>query len=108
VRPAEAWLRERVGNAPTALLEEMIAALPCDGTADIPEALAEASRTLYARVLAGGAGREGALPLLAADALATHAFEAQAALEPGGIAPLAERMLARLPIAHPSGSEPCS
>jgi hypothetical protein len=107
VRRAEAWLRERLGSAPAALLEEMVAALPADPPAEIPEALAAGARNLYARVLADGGGREGALPLLAADALATHAFEAQASLAPGGIAPLAERMLARLPT-EPQASEPCS
>lgn len=90
----EAWLRERVAAAPPALLEAMQNALPeaSQGTA---EALAEGALALYGRVARGGGGREDALPLLAADALLTHAFEAQAEEDPAGLAALAERFGAR-------------
>ena len=87
---AERWLRDRVYDAPPALLEAMVNALPSD-SADVPNTLAEAALNLYASVVAGQGGREDALPLLAADALFAHAFEAQAELDPAGIAALAER-----------------
>ena len=87
---AERWLRDRVHDAPPALLEAMVSALPA-GSAEVPDALAEAALKLYASVVAGQGGREDALPLLAADALFAHAFEAQAELDLGGIAALAER-----------------
>jgi hypothetical protein len=70
----------------------MLAALPDDPAAGIPDALAEGALALYARVVAGSGGREDALPLLAADALLTHAFEAQAQLDPAGILALAQRL----------------
>lgn len=68
----------------------MVTALRADEDLPLPEALAEAALVLYGRVLAGSGGREDALPLLAADALLTHAFEAQAELAPDGIARLAD------------------
>lgn len=86
---AEAWLRERAADAPPVLLEAMLAALPRD-TEPLPDALAGAALALYRQVLGGGGGRGDALPLLAADALLTHAFEAQAELDPQGVARLAD------------------
>ncbi len=68
----------------------MIAALPAEAS-DVPEALGEGALVLYAAVLAGSGGREEALPLLAADALLTHAFAAKAEQDPEGIADLARR-----------------
>lgn len=90
--PAEAWVRTRLAGAPPALLEAMLAALPPGSTRAVPDALAEAARSLYAEL--EGVARADALPLLAADALATHALEAQAEADPEGIAALAERMAA--------------
>ena len=87
---AESWLRQRVPDAPPELLATMIGALP-DGAATEPDALAAAAVSLYRRVAAGRGGRDDALPLLAADALLTHAFEAQAELDPAGLDGLAER-----------------
>jgi hypothetical protein len=81
VSEAEAWLRARLQEAPGALLEAMISALPA-GDAPVPEALAEAAATLYEEVARGPQHRAAALPLLAADALLTHAIEAQAGLGP--------------------------
>jgi hypothetical protein len=82
VSRAEQWLRDHLAAAPEGLLGEMVAALPA-GEDTVPEALAAGALALYGRVLRGGGGREDALPLLAADALLTHAFEAQAELDPG-------------------------
>lgn len=87
--PAEAWIRERLGDAPPALLAEMIGALPADASLSVPEAMGRGALSLLAAL--GGARREEALPLLAADALLTHAFHAQAEADPDGIAALAER-----------------
>jgi hypothetical protein len=94
VTAAEAWVRGRLAGAPPALLDAMIAALPADGELPVPDALTESALAIYARLLAGGAGarKEDALPLLAADALFTHALEAQAEIDPDGVAALAERM----------------
>jgi hypothetical protein len=90
VSPAEAWVRGRLAGAPPALLEAMLAALPAAGPLAVPDALAEAARSLYAEL--EGVSRADALPLLAADALATHALEAQAEADPGGLAALVARM----------------
>jgi hypothetical protein len=90
VSAAESWLRDRVPDAPAELLATMIAALPA-GETPAPDALAGGALTLYRRVAGGSGGREDALPLLAADALLTHAFEAQAESDPAGLEGLAER-----------------
>ena len=91
---AEGWLRARLSGAPPELLDTMIAALPDDRSA-VPDALAGGALSLYARVASGSGGREDALPLLAADALLTHAFEAQAEINPVGLEALALRWGAR-------------
>jgi hypothetical protein len=93
VTAAEAWLRGRLGDTPPALLEAMLAALP-DADLPVPDALAEGALGLYERLLADGAGveRRDALPLLAADALFTHALEAQAEIDPDGVPALADRI----------------
>jgi hypothetical protein len=57
----------------------------------VAEALACGARLLYREVLAGTGGREDAIVLLAADALLTHAFEAQAESDPAGLAAFAAR-----------------
>jgi hypothetical protein len=98
--PAERWLRERIGGAPPRLLEAMVAALPADasspsGDPSVPETLAAAASALYGRVVEGAGGREDALPLLAADALLTHAFQAQAETDAGGLEALALRWSSR-------------
>jgi hypothetical protein len=86
----EEWLRKRLPAAPRALLEAMVAALP--ENALLPsEAMARGSAKLYEQVIAGATGREAALPLLAADALLTHAFEARAEEDPATLAEFAER-----------------
>lgn len=84
--PAEAWLRSRIAKAPERLRTAMVEALPHHRPdLPVPEALAEGSLVLYRAVLRGSGGREDALALLAADALLTHAFEAQAELDPAGL-----------------------
>lgn len=85
---AERWLHGRVDGAPEELVREMISALPATA-ASVPAALAEGALALYGATVRGSGGREDALPLLAADALFTHAFQAQAELDPGGLAALA-------------------
>ncbi|MEX2583953.1 MAG: hypothetical protein WD766_11795 [Gemmatimonadota bacterium] len=82
---AERWLREHTVDAPAELLEVMIGALPPNFPGGTPAALAAAAITLYEEVIDGGGGREAALPLLAADALFTHAFEVQMEIDPGGL-----------------------
>jgi hypothetical protein len=84
VTPAEAWLREHVADTPPELLEAMVRALPDGG--EVPEALAAGAVELYRAVLAGNGRRQDAFPLLAADALFTHALEAQAEADPDGVA----------------------
>lgn len=87
---AARWLRERVPEAPPRLLEAMLEVLPEDASS-VPNALAGGALALYQTVLQGSGGREDALPLLAADALLTHAFHAQAEQDPAGIPELARR-----------------
>jgi hypothetical protein len=69
----------------------MLGALPADAALPVPDALAAGALALYARLPETG-GRADALPLLAADALFTHALEAQAEADPHGVGALAERM----------------
>jgi hypothetical protein len=90
VTAAERWLRERLSDAPPRLLESMLAALPPEAPS-VPDALAEGALRLYEAVGRGPGGREDALPLLSADALLTHAFQAQAESDPAGVAELAAR-----------------
>jgi hypothetical protein len=94
VTAAQAWVRGRLDGAPPALLDAMLDALPADEGLSVADALAEGALAIYAQLLADGAGawREDALPLLAADALFTHALQAQAEANPDGVATLAERI----------------
>lgn len=86
-----AWVRAHLSGAPPELIDAMLAALPADEGLPAAEALAAGALALYAGLPATG-GREDALPLLAADALFTHALEAQAQADPDGVAALAERI----------------
>lgn len=90
MRAAESWVRTRLGGAPERLIDEMVSALPATALSDA-EALAEGALALYARVLSGTGGREDALPLLAADALLTHAHAACAETDPAGLDAFAAR-----------------
>lgn len=87
--PAEAWLREHEAGVPPALAAAMRAAVGDEEP--VPEALAAAALRLLEALEGGGERREDAYTLLAADALLTCAFEAQAELDPAGIPGLAER-----------------
>lgn len=62
-----------------------------DDATDPAEALARAASRLYDEVAAGAGDRGAALPLLAADALLTHAFEARASSDPAGLSAFAAR-----------------
>ena len=86
-----AWLRASVPAAPPALVDAMLAALPAEPAASVADALAAAALRLYAGLRAGSGCREDALPLLAADALLTHALQAQAEEDVDGLAAFAER-----------------
>ena len=73
------WMASRIPPAPEALGRGMLAALGDDALADetkLPNAcLRAAQRTLRALLVDGRFGRDGALDLLTADALATLAYE---------------------------------
>ena len=87
----ESWLRDKLADrAPDELLDCMVAALP-DNYRSVADAFAEGAMSLYREVVSGSGGREVALALLAADALFTHAFEAQAETDIDGIADLVMR-----------------
>jgi hypothetical protein len=87
-----AWLDER-RPAPPATLRAHLSRRAEVVLGGRPDDLADAGRALLARVLARpAAGRELALDLLAADALVTYAFEAQAELDADGLVALARRV----------------
>lgn len=88
---AERWLREHASGAPPALMDAMLAALPPSGYGPVPEALAAGALRLYRDLRQGTGGREDALPLLAADALLTHAVQAQAELDPDAVGAFTRR-----------------
>jgi hypothetical protein len=70
-----------------------LAAPVADARLALPLHLADLGRTVLSRVAGTpDEGRALALDLLAADAFATYAFEAQAELDPAGLAPLADRI----------------
>lgn len=88
----ERWLAARRPVPPRALAAHLAAPLT-DSAAPLPVHLGEVGRALLARVAATpDEGRPLALDLLAADAFVTYAFEAQAELDPAGLAPLADRI----------------
>lgn len=89
------WLRPNTEGAPVVLVDAMEGALR-NHTGPPPEALARAALELFGEVLRGAGGRADALPLLGADALLTHAFAAQAEIDPDGIPALADWAMARL------------
>ena len=87
-----AWLRSRV-PAPPAGLREHLEAAARDSSEPLPEQLARMGRELLERVAREPkGGRELALDLLAADALVTYAFEAQAEVDPVELGSLAEQV----------------
>jgi hypothetical protein len=90
VTPAELWLREHCAGAPPRLLDCMVHALPGTPTS-VPDAMVQGAVRLYREVTTSDCTREDALPLLAADALLTHAFQVQAELDVSGVGALADR-----------------
>jgi hypothetical protein len=86
------WLEARRPAPPETLRRHLVAAID-DSPLPLPEQLAEAGRTLLQRVITRPeGGRELALDLLAADALVTYAFEAQAEADAGALPGLAARV----------------
>jgi hypothetical protein len=86
------WLESRRPAPPVALAANLAASLT-DAQGALPLHLADLGRALLGRVAATPeAGRAWALDLLAADAFVTYAFEAQAELDPAGLAPLADHI----------------
>ncbi len=101
------WLAGRT-PAPPAGLGARVRGAVSDTDAPLPERLVQLGRDLLGRVAARPAGgRELALDLLAADALITYAFEAQAETDIAGLARLAERAAGGLGEGEGEG-EPCS
>jgi hypothetical protein len=95
---ARRWIGERRPPAPPALVARVDAALLASGSAgdDVVGICLSAAEGILARLLADGAiDRGAALDLLAADALATYAFEA-AANDPDAIPARARAAMARL------------
>lgn len=86
------WLAARRPPAPPTLVEPMTRGL-VDSQATLPDHLAQAGHALLERVLARPeGGRELAFDLLAADALVTYAFEAQAEVDAGALVDVAKRI----------------
>lgn len=86
------WLDQR-RPAPPPTLRRHLLGLVQDAPGNLPDHLAEAGVALLGRVLSRPeGGRELALDLLAADALVTYAFEAQAETDTGGLSVLARRV----------------
>lgn len=86
------WLASRRPTAPLALVEPMTRRLEPSATT-LPDHLAAAGKALLDGVLSHPeGGRDLALDLLAADALVTYAFEAQAETDARGLVALAERI----------------
>jgi hypothetical protein len=85
VSEARRWLETRVAAAPPRLLSLMLESVPAEPGLSVPEALAEGALKLYGDVVRGPGGRDDALALLAADALFTHAFQAQSELDHAGL-----------------------
>jgi hypothetical protein len=95
-REVLAWLEARRPLPPDELRACLEAAV-IDGELSpgvpLPDQLALVGRRVLGRVVGRPeGGRELALELLAADALITYAFEAQAELDAAGLATLAERI----------------
>jgi len=88
---ADVWIRNYPADVPPTLLEAMLQAVGDSDSESVPEALAGAAVRMFGTVVRGQGGREDAFPLLVADALFTHAFEAQAEIDPEGVAGFAAR-----------------
>lgn len=91
------WLDSRRPAPPPTLRAHLDRRVPPassgGGEGALPDHLAAAGRDVLERVLSyPAAGRDLALDLLAADALVTYAFEAQAEADPGRLVELARRV----------------
>jgi hypothetical protein len=87
-----AWLDTRRPAPPPALRQHLMEFVQ-DAPGNLAQHLADAGVALLGRVLSRPeGGRELALDLLAADALVTYAFEAQAEFDIGGLTGLARRI----------------
>jgi hypothetical protein len=84
------WLAAREPHAPPPLRDRMDSSLAAfDGdTSSMPHILAEAGLACLKEALQLGPARPAAFPLLAADALLTHACEAAAEAGPDALAKL--------------------
>ena len=90
------WLDTRRPVPPRDLRAHLEATVT-DAELAMPEHLADLGQHALERVAGQPAGgRELALALLAADALITYAFEAQAEADPAGLAALATRVAERV------------
>lgn len=88
-----AWLDARRPAPPPTLRAHLGRRVQAGEEGALSDRLATAGCDLLRRVLSRpAAGRELALDLLAADALVTYAFEAQAEEDPGRLIALAERI----------------
>ncbi|MGH7568159.1 MAG: hypothetical protein ACREL9_04175 [Gemmatimonadales bacterium] len=87
-----AWLDARQPSPPAALRARLAAAVT-ESEESLPEHFARLGRRLLARVAGQpDGGRDLALDLLAADALVTYAFEAQAEADIERLQSLADRI----------------
>jgi hypothetical protein len=91
VSEAERWVSEHLSTAPSELVEVMLSAVRSQQGKSVADTLAAAAIELYRSVAAGTGSREDALPLLAADALYTHAFEAAVEDDPAKLGDFAAR-----------------
>lgn len=102
------WIENRASAAPPDLVMRIRAALGNDGALGAASrsavCLSAAERLLAEFVRDGGANRECALDLLAADALVTYAFQA-ASEHPDALRLQAERAMARIASLALSGGD---
>lgn len=93
------WIAGRVPAAPPALVARIDVALAesagLDGSTIVDECLMAAERILGRLLATGSTQRSAALELLAADALATYAFEAASA-DPDALGTSAREAMVRL------------
>jgi hypothetical protein len=104
VADAADWIRENLADAPQELSAAMEGAVAPFAGQPVPQALADGAILLYADVVQGDGARGAALPLLAADALLTHAFQAVAEIDPNGLSAFAAAWTQEL-AAHIGGED---
>lgn len=89
----DSWLASHTAGAPDALRERVLAwAALTDPGQPLPERLSDAGHAALEAVLHSGQDRSVALDLLAADALVTLAFLAQAEGDPGRLQDFAHQV----------------